>query len=676
MSTFELTVINCLLDLNETITIPTVIGEMLYRHIFLVNRNEFKNVPSMKSADKIRLANSIGSLKKIIPTGSNVHTLPLEFRVEYLISLPRTPDTVMALLKLDNAVSTGKSYMNPTTSEEFAPSCRKKLRTAVCGWTSLDIYQNPASFHLTPHDHLIPGAGIKPRQHQLDLMNAVSEFWNVPKLEIRYDPMIGSGKTTSVVALARRWNLIYVCNHFPICEQVKELRDKSKTSMSIIHGIQNLGKTIKRGSEYYNEEEEEIIPESEAKSRAESERIGRTHPGIRPLYYTSPEDIARAKIQTFKMAMRIHDVSQKYQEYKNNLPEDILDIVESKEVFHIPEDAIVFIDEPNQADYDFMQKHNIRRCIYASATFTGLNDSVLYIKGMPYPESGIRISSSECHIGCTLISDGKVLIPNDRAQCRIELDHVLAKIKEQPFLQRCYTIEVAKAYSLSFLDELKISSMTTEGIKSEILGYLKATVPEKQEFPSPGKKESGMKLVIVDDPVVCALNNKFPADVAKFVKTTLDSYQQNFAIYQQRIVAIKVKDAQEYARRVSEIEIPVIPRCSRVQSENIQWNNLEVQPELKFLLMTGIGVYNGMKTSYTREVLKQASLGTLNTLISNRSMSHGVNYAIDTIELHVRIPDPVELFQLIGRAGRVGKSWTACAIIPDSVTEDIYNFVQ
>lgn len=61
-----------------------------------------------------------------------------------------------------------------------------------------------------------------------------------------------------------------------------------------------------------------------------------------------------------------------------------------------------------------------------------------------------------------------------------------------------------------------------------------------------------------------------------------------------------------------------------------------------------------------------ASMSQLAFIISDKSLINGVNFPISNVILLDDLASSLELneiFQLVGRAGRVGRSWTARAYI-------------
>ena len=100
------------------------------------------------------------------------------------------------------------------------------------------------------------------------------------------------------------------------------------------------------------------------------------------------------------------------------------------------------------------------------------------------------------------------------------------------------------------------------------------------------------------------------------------------------------------------------------------------------LLFAGIGIYapsNSILTdNYNETILSLATDGQLSFLISDDSICYGANYPF----LHVVIDDEMSerhsilsIFQLAGRAGRVGQSWVAFVHTGDKTIQRIKNYI-
>ena len=115
-------------------------------------------------------------------------------------------------------------------------------------------------------------------------------------------------------------------------------------------------------------------------------------------------------------------------------------------------------------------------------------------------------------------------------------------------------------------------------------------------------------------------------------------------------------------------------------------NNFSIDEKLKLLLWCGIAVYNpntsGNNTIdrfYTNYVHQLMSSNQLAIVVSNKKIMYGSNYPIRTV-----IPDDEfsekhsmnSLFQLFGRAGRVGLAYRATVYISNTLSKRLYDFIH
>ena len=109
--------------------------------------------------------------------------------------------------------------------------------------------------------------------------------------------------------------------------------------------------------------------------------------------------------------------------------------------------------------------------------------------------------------------------------------------------------------------------------------------------------------------------------------------------------------------------------------------DLNVSQEILTLLNLGVGVYcpSGLSRDYTSEVIRRADLGLLAFMISDDSIAYGVNFPLS----HVIIEDEVanrrsmmSILQMMGRAGRVGKSWCAYSYLGDETWSRFFRFIH
>jgi hypothetical protein len=113
--------------------------------------------------------------------------------------------------------------------------------------------------------------------------------------------------------------------------------------------------------------------------------------------------------------------------------------------------------------------------------------------------------------------------------------------------------------------------------------------------------------------------------------------------------------------------------------ENIDFNS-SVDDKIKILLMCGVGVYSPMTLDqkYTNEVIRLATNGMLAFVIADYNISYGTNYPFNTVvitKLFVEKHSMNTLFQLMGRAGRVNRSWTANVFVPQELYDKFITYI-
>jgi hypothetical protein len=117
--------------------------------------------------------------------------------------------------------------------------------------------------------------------------------------------------------------------------------------------------------------------------------------------------------------------------------------------------------------------------------------------------------------------------------------------------------------------------------------------------------------------------------------------------------------------------------------ELIPWKTFNISDELLTLLFAGVGVYSmndpNICPNYLKTVLEMASNGSLAYIVADVSICFGTNYPINKVVVTEEFSTKHSintLFQLFGRAGRVGKSWVAVIYIPKSVVKKLLDYTQ
>lgn len=151
-------------------------------------------------------------------------------------------------------------------------------------------------------------------------------------------------------------------------------------------------------------------------------------------------------------------------------------------------------------------------------------------------------------------------------------------------------------------------------------------------------------------------------------------------------------NTMEHIKKFSDVPIDVIEKsairnCLSVDDINI--NELLVPDWCLLLLYSGVGIYlpncNFLTQQYNSTVLSLAEQGKLAYLISDDSINYGINIPINHVVIEdnfITLNNPIKfhsintIFQLAGRAGRVGKSWVAYLHLGNDGINRILNYIH
>jgi hypothetical protein len=113
--------------------------------------------------------------------------------------------------------------------------------------------------------------------------------------------------------------------------------------------------------------------------------------------------------------------------------------------------------------------------------------------------------------------------------------------------------------------------------------------------------------------------------------------------------------------------------------ENLPIDKFSIDDDIVLLLFAGIGIYSNTLYDpvYSQKVLELASEGHLAYIIADSSICYGTNYPINRVFItdeFAKEHSMNTLFQLMGRAGRVGKSWIAEIFVSNIIANRIINY--
>lgn len=148
-------------------------------------------------------------------------------------------------------------------------------------------------------------------------------------------------------------------------------------------------------------------------------------------------------------------------------------------------------------------------------------------------------------------------------------------------------------------------------------------------------------------------------------------------IFQVNTLAHIKEFAHKYMDKINPREIRTI-----YPLELIPFHDCNVPDWIMLLLYAGIGIYSPtskvLNDVYNKTVLQMASSGSLAFLVADSAICYGTNYPIYREFITQRFGEANTintLFQLLGRTGRVGQSWSAEAYIDKTIAIELLKYV-
>lgn len=624
----------------------------------------------------------------------------------------------------------------------------------------------------TPHDKAIPTAGVKPRKHQIELMKCVSENFDKGFM-IVYNPMIGAGKTTTIVSLASKLQILKIA--FP---------DKY-ADMQIIFACNLESVKGQAANICYNGEIKFGIASKDKNGYHVTNHFSCKQDDERLVIVTSPE-IAMEIL----MDKSNNDSSNKFILYLDE-PTIGADIIGSNSL------------KTNMGLMTVMPK----RIILSSATFPDLPLITDITKFFTNKYGGAEICtvySDEIQIGCDVKTyDGNYVVPHLGINTSNDLQKAISAIHKCPFLGRVYTPNIVKTLFLTMKDlnigdvpnisELfsNVDNMSSDKVRQiamEMLNILSKqndkiitkvcsseimsekedlnmeddevkeqkkevflwvtednTVYDNVEDPLDFSKIGTIQtwrlqnttLVATTTPVEFArsifsdlLKDIYNAPIDSNLRTNLDSeiiskyksssnaigkYKRDLELHEKQKIQIERNNndqdklsrmLQDFDESAPKIKFPQFgqintlehlkkyakPHISKIIGrfvrplmtlETLPFGDTIVPDDILTLLFAGVGIYVhehiDIDDIYLKTVLSLASEGKLAFIIADSSICYGTNYPINRVIIVDDFANKHSintLFQLMGRAGRVGKSWVAEAYVSNMTAKRIIGYTR
>ena len=628
----------------------------------------------------------------------------------------------------------------------------------------------------TEYDNAIPSTGIRPRKHQIELINTVSENFDNGFM-IVYNPMIGAGKTTSIVALASKisslrikspekygkMQVIFACNLASVKGQAANICYNGGIKFAIA------GRDPRTGEGY------RIVNHNLCKNNEE-----------RIVIITSPE-----------------------------IASEILSDSTQENIFN---NFLLYLDEPtigadNPGSESLVNNMSLiavmpKRVILSSATFpeTDLINDITKNFTRNYPSAEIiTVYSAEIQIGCDVKTyNNELVVPHLGIKTKNELEYVINVIKKCPFLGRTYTPHVVKTLynimnkllipnipniSLLFsnvdnmssdkvrqtaMDMLNIlyqqeDNIITQVCESKIMTDKENILIDDDEYKKNQDDEfewdevnneeiddltdpvnfkklgttqawrmQNTTLIATTTPVEFVremfsnlitdiynssnvdmdINNVIDTNIFQYKNSNniISKYKRDIENYEKKKVTLErnTENEDKLSQLMQEYEVNNKPKIkfplfghintlehtrkyakkhaskligrfirSPLILENIPFDKMSVPDDLLTLLFAGIGVYvanhRDIDSVYLKTVLKLASEGSLAYIVADSSICYGTNYPINRVIITDEFANNHNintLFQLMGRAGRVGKSWVAESYVSDQIARRIIMYTR
>lgn len=603
---------------------------------------------------------------------------------------------------------------------------------------------------MTVFDTVFPAASIKPYHSQQVLMDYIKEY-NAGLYF--YKAMIGTGKTTFIIALASYVQKLRM--------QQKGKNSKLNTQLIFTCSIEPVRHQVARMS--YNQE----IP------------------------------FAIAVIDNEGILKVINNYSCK----EDTRIIIIADPDATIELLNKSQDYILFVDEPtvgaDQANHPITKAiaKIIALCppvtILSSATLpepSEINEIVDYYKTKHNNGKVESICSKEALIGCEIINfDGSTIAPHNNCKSVKELSLIVNNLKTKPFIDRLYTAPVVYRLRQKMLengvtnvinleeyfknvDTLTQTSIQKAGIEllesltnsnsdslvekiciplgkieideldtgkdnekeqeqeQELNGFQWEDTPKEEKKPIPlifdenkifteqSHRYLGGCLVTVKDPIHFAYEKSkkllencesYNRIISKY-NSVLDRFNQSLS----KLENIKNDDerskkeqdmSNEHSPEIdfpSHLRINTLPHLmkyvhpdiiNKIDKKMLQYNfNLENIPKdlavpdwIMLLLFSGVGIYSPLSKelddNYTQLILNLVADGKLAFLISDDNISYGANYPFSHVYIEEELAKEHSIgtiFQLLGRAGRVGQSWVAYGHVGNYISNRIMNYIK
>lgn len=592
-----------------------------------------------------------------------------------------------------------------TKSQTFLQESKKCLDNYVKRFNLNGVMSVNAIYKYAPHllvkcDHfdIIPGTALKPRKSQYEVMFQVNKHLSDGAL-ILYRSAVGSGKTTLIVPIAsllyeKKINtiLLFCCSIYSVKIHAASLCYNSNLPFAMASVV----------TEYFDKDGNKIYDKDKAYNSTTKVKITKNN------ICNKDSDIVAIICDPDAALLLVQENKEKY-----ILFIDELTIGLDSQIHQYQTNAIIKL-----------LKNPTKLLILSSATMPNVNSkSIQYIS--KHFSKLIDIDKNEIFIGCTVCAyNGKVIIPTN------EKNKLKEVIDKNSFLSRMYTMTVLELLNPDYISLFTdINHLNANYIKDCCIDILLNNsninvhnhyIRPKFDINTLGTTSSHLfphstliavgydNLINTTYSIFDDLLKQLPdiEHILNIYYKELDRYNVNkvkLTQSRQKIASNKNKlDKKELDIELENNigDAPTIKFPSRFRINTVEHakfynkdNKIKTsmsfpleeidfsfvtQTKIKALLMCGVGIYSPHtinNSNYLNTVVKLMIGGKLPFVVSTYEICYGTNYPFNTTIITDSFSDNHSLntlFQLMGRAGRVGKSWTAYSIVPDKYI-DIFN---
>jgi len=605
---------------------------------------------------------------------------------------------------------TGKYILDSTKTEKISETLlndlhkwKHKLELDFKIELSQIYLKIPRLILYSKYDEYIPNNDVIPLDHQIKIMDIVR---NHKTYLIAYNAMIGTGKTTfAAVSLASyvkqihknsKLQLIICCNISSVRLQVSHLLYENNIPFGV--GYKNDIGQIKIVNSFM--------------CKVESERV----------VIVCGTDVAKELLILDDDRIKAEKTDSNYILFLDE-PNVGADTIESKSL-HQNMDLFRYLPD---------------KTILSSATLpvlSELNEFLEYHKKRWDVET-FMVYSTETQINCMIKKyDGTIVLPHLGCKNIKELKERINIIKENPLFGRMYDLNVVNSMCKRMnidINEIIVEETNATEIKNIGISLLEKIDNDEQikkicntnikqieiDISHLGTTEahkfSGMTLIATKNPIEFCKNafGDLMKDILKKYKSLdriIKKYQINVERNLENIDKIEklIKNKDEQGKKImeynedhkvnfdfsNEFQINTIKHFEKYhKNQEVDFEirrefPIEIHPIMNIpkwvmgLLFSGIGLYCPdlkLSNEYYKHILNLASSGQLMYIISDASICSGTNYPFTNVIIDKDFGKNHSIqmiYQLMGRAGRIGKSWNANIYIDDEIVDRIMKYAS